>query len=51
MVCECGGDPDAFRHTMSLLHMQMVNRKRDLIEDWQERSGWLRQRRMLRHVP
>lgn len=44
LTCECGGDPDGFRHTMSLLHMTLVNRKRDLIEGWREASGWIRQR-------
>lgn len=28
LVCDCGGDPDGFRHTMSLLHMALVNRKK-----------------------
>lgn len=51
LSCECGGLVDAPDHLVSLLHLSMVNRKRDLIEDWRERAGWLRQRRLMSHGP
>jgi hypothetical protein len=45
--CECGGIADAPNHLVSLLHLAMVNRKRDAIEDWPQRGGWLALRRRL----